>query len=159
MEVTVEHLGAVQFEIKARQHRIACDQPAESGGFDEGMTPPELLLASLGSCAGFYAAQYLKKHHLATEGTIVRVSAEKDTNPPRMNDFRIKVEIPSGIDDEHSAGIAEAVRHCLIHNTLLNSPRMSLEIKHLATEFLCAHRDKTNIRALGAAANAGSERR
>jgi len=61
MEVIVEHLGGVQFEIKARQHRIACDQPAENGGFDEGMTPPELLLASLGSCAGFYAAQYLKK--------------------------------------------------------------------------------------------------
>jgi len=40
MEVTVEHLGGVQFEIKARHHRIACDQPLESGGFDEGMTPP-----------------------------------------------------------------------------------------------------------------------
>jgi uncharacterized OsmC-like protein len=29
----------------------------DTGGFDEGMTPPELLLTSLGSCAGFYAAQ------------------------------------------------------------------------------------------------------
>jgi putative redox protein len=69
MEVTVEHLGAVQFEIKARQHTIACDQPPENGGHDEGMTPPELLLASLGSCAAFYASQYLRKHKLATEGT------------------------------------------------------------------------------------------
>jgi uncharacterized OsmC-like protein len=129
MEVTVEHLGGVQFEIRARQHRIACDQPAENGGFDEGMTPPELLLASLGSCAGFYAAQYLKKHHLATEGTVVRVSAEKATNPPRMNDFRIRVEVPSGISDEHREGIDEAVRHCLIHHTLLNPPRISLELK------------------------------
>ncbi|MGA2003568.1 MAG: OsmC family protein, partial [Terriglobales bacterium] len=73
MEVTVEHLGSVQFEIKARQHTIACDQPAENGGFDEGMTPPELLLASLGSCAAFYAAAYLRKHKLAEEGTRVRV--------------------------------------------------------------------------------------
>lgn len=48
MEVRVEHLGGVQFEITARQHRIVSDQPAENGGFDEGMTPPELLLASLG---------------------------------------------------------------------------------------------------------------
>ena len=51
MEVTVEHLGAVQFEIKARQHTIACDQPAENGGYDEGMTPPELLLASRSCCS------------------------------------------------------------------------------------------------------------
>lgn len=130
MEVRVEHLGSAQFEIQARQHRITCDQPTENGGFDEGMTPPELLLASLGSCAGFYAAQYLKKHQLATEGTIVRVSAEKAANPPRMNDFRIQVELPSRIGDEHSAGIEESVRHCLIHNTLLNPPNISLQIKH-----------------------------
>ena len=81
MEVTVEHLGSVQFEIKARQHTIACDQPPESGGFDEGMTPPELLLASLGSCAGFYAAQYLRKFKLSTEGTRVRVTADKVKDP------------------------------------------------------------------------------
>ena len=53
MEITVEHLGAVQFEIRARQHTIVCDQPETNGGFDEGMTPPELMLASLGSCANY----------------------------------------------------------------------------------------------------------
>ncbi len=129
MNVIVEHLGGVQFEIKARQHRIACDQPPDNGGFDEGMTPPELLLASLGSCVGFYAAQYLKKHELATEGTVVRVSAEKVKNPPRMDDFQIEVEIPSALSDEHRLGVEQTVRHCLIHNTLLNAPRISLEVK------------------------------
>jgi uncharacterized OsmC-like protein len=135
MEVTVEHLGGVQFEIKARQHRIACDQPVENGGFDEGMTPPELLLASLGSCAGFYTAQYLKKHQLPTEGTILRVSAEKTMNPPRMSDFRIQLEIPAGISDQHREGIEEAVRHCLIHNTLLNPPSISVRFALFAQSF------------------------
>ena len=128
MEVRVEHLGGVQFEIRARQHRIACDQPAENGGFDEGMTPPELLLASLGSCAGFYTAQYLQKHGLASEGTVVQVSAQKAKNPPRINDFRIEVEVPRELDDEQRKGIEEAVRHCLIHNTLLNPARISLTV-------------------------------
>lgn len=128
MEVRVEHLGGVQFEIRARQHRIACDQPAENGGFDEGMTPPELLLASLGSCAAFYTAQYLQKHGLASEGTVVQVSAQKAKNPPRINDFRIEVEVPRELDDEQRKGIEEAVRHCLIHNTLLNPARISLTV-------------------------------
>jgi uncharacterized OsmC-like protein len=87
------------------------------------------MLASLGSCAGIYAAQYLRKHQLATEGTRVRVSAEKAQNPPRLNNFRIEVEVPSGISAQYGPGIEEAVRHCLIHNTLLNPPRISLEIK------------------------------
>lgn len=128
MEVLVEHLGAVQFEIKARQHKIVCDQPPENGGFDEGMTPPELLLASLGSCAGFYAAQYLKKYKLAAEGTKVRVTADKFKDPARMDNFRIEVEVPLAFSEEHRNGIREAVNHCLIHHTLLHPPKIALKV-------------------------------
>ena len=130
MEVFVEHLGAVQFEIKARQHTIVCDQPMENGGFDEGMTPPELMLASLASCAGFYAAQYLRKQKLATEGTRVRVTAEKAKDPPRLDNFRIEIDAPITLTAEQRKGVEEAVKHCLIHNTLLHPPRIELEIRN-----------------------------
>jgi putative redox protein len=132
MEVLVEHLGAVQFEIKARQHKIVCDQPPENGGFDEGMTPPELLLASLGSCAGFYAAQYLKKHNLAGEGTRVRVTADKVKDPARMDNFRIEVEVPLAFNEQDRNGIQEAIQCCLIHNTLLYPPKLTLEVSAAA---------------------------
>ena len=132
MEVTVEHLGAVQFEIKARGHVIVADQPRENGGFDEGMTPPELLLASLGSCAAFYAAQYLRKYNLATEGTRVRVTAEKEKNPARIDHFRIEVELPAQLADKHQAGVEDAVHRCLIHNTLLQPPQIHFEYKNIA---------------------------
>lgn len=130
MEVSVEHLGAVQFEIKARQHTIASDQPPENGGFDEGMTPPELFLASLGSCAAFYAAAYLRKHKLADEGTKVRVSAgkRKDKDGARLDDFHISVELPLGLDPRHIEGVERAVHQCLIHNTLLHPPTIAIEI-------------------------------
>src|SRR5437867_32235 len=108
MEIQVEHLGGVQFEIRARQHTIASDQPAENGGFDEGMTPPELLLASLGSCAGFYAAQYLRKHKLATEGTIVRVSADKATDPARLDNFRIAIDVPCELSQLELQGVEQS---------------------------------------------------
>jgi uncharacterized OsmC-like protein len=132
MEITVEHLGSVQFEIKARQHSIICDQPPENAGFDEGMTPPELLLASLGSCAGFYAAQYLNKFKLATKGTLVRVTAEKLKEPPRLGDFVVEVELPVEISEEHKQGVERAVHHCLIHNTLLNPSKIELAIKSMS---------------------------
>lgn len=130
MEVTVEHLGALQFEIKARQHAIVSDQPPESGGHDEGMTPPELLLASLGSCVGFYAAQYLRKHKLATEGTRVRVTADKLKDPARIDNFHIEIETPCALSEQHRGGVENAAHHCLIHNTLLNAPSIVVEIAH-----------------------------
>jgi|SRR5271157_5643848 len=128
LEVLVEHLGAVQFEIKARQHKIVCDQPPENGGFDEGMTPQELLLAFLGSCAGFYATQYLKKNNLAGEGTRVRVTADKVQDPARMDNFRVEVEVPLAFSEQHRNGIQEAIQHCPIHNTLLYPPKITLEV-------------------------------
>ena len=132
MEITVEHLGALQFEIKARGHSVVSDQPTDNGGFDEGMTPPEFLLASLGSCAGFYAAQYLRKHKLATEGARVRVSCEKVKDPvPRMTNFVIEVDAPVELNEDHCKGIQEAVEHCLVHNTLLHAPKISLKVEGL----------------------------
>lgn len=133
MEVSIYHLGAVQFEIQSRQHIVISDQPAENGGYDEGMTPPELLLASLGSCAAFYAAQYLRKYKLATEGTRVRITADKVKDPAaRIDNFRIEVETPIELTEEQRAGVERSVHHCLIHNTLLQPPKITIDIKQPA---------------------------
>ena len=128
LEVTVNHLGAVQFEVKTRGHFLVSDQPEENGGFNEGMTPPELMLASLGSCAGFYAVDYFKRQSLQVEGTRVRVTADKVKGPARLDNFRIEVEVPIELSDEHRKGVEDAVHRCLIHNTLLQPPKIELEI-------------------------------
>jgi uncharacterized OsmC-like protein len=134
MEVTVEHLGSLQFEIRARGHYIASDQPIESGGFDEGMTPPEFLLASLGACAGFYAAQYLRKHKLAMEGARVRVRCETVKDPgPRMTNFVVEVDSPVELTEQHRQGMHEAIGHCPVHNTLLHPPKITLMIESPVT--------------------------
>ncbi len=127
-EVLVDHLGEVQFEVKARSHTVVCDQPIDKGGFDEGMTPPEFLLASLGTCAGYYAVQYLKSHDLPREGLRIRTSAGKAKGPARMADFRIDIECANPLEARHRDGILKAVHACLIHNTLLNPPRIDVDV-------------------------------
>jgi uncharacterized OsmC-like protein len=133
MEVFVEHLGAVQFEIKARQHTVISDQPIDSGGDDEGMTPPELLLASLGSCAAFYAVDYLRRNKIARDGVKTRVTAEKVKGPFRLDNFKIDVEVPGDMDESHLKGLEDAVHRCLIHSTLLHPPKIEFVIHAPAT--------------------------
>jgi uncharacterized OsmC-like protein len=128
MEITVHYLDGVKFEAATRGHRLICDQPLENSGTDAGMSPPELLLASLGTCAGFYAAQYLKTRKLPTAGLEVRVTAEKVLQPARLESFRIRVKTPA-LDPQHVAGIERAVKHCLFHNTLLNAPKVETVIE------------------------------
>jgi len=128
VEVTVKHLDRVKFSIRARSHTIVCDQPAENGGEDSGMTPPEFLLASLGSCAAFYAVQYLKTRNLAESGVEVTVTSEKLKQPARLGNFRIQVVCPVALTVEHTEGLMRAVHHCLVHNTLLSPPEIKIEL-------------------------------
>ncbi|HEY1205495.1 MAG: OsmC family protein [Bryobacteraceae bacterium] len=120
METMVRHIDGVKFVVTSRGHEVVCDQPHDNAGTDAGMSPPELLLASLGSCAGFYAVQYLKARGLAADGLTVRVSAEKAKAPARLASFRIEISVPGLEDERHREGVLRAAKSCLIHNTLLN---------------------------------------
>jgi uncharacterized OsmC-like protein len=128
MEVTVKHIEQVQFSIQSGSHTIVCDQPAENGGQDSGMTPPELLLASLGSCAAFYAVQYLKTRDLANNGVEVSVTAEKLKSPARLGNFHIRVGYPVPLTEEQKTALMRSIHHCLIHNTLLSPPEIAIEL-------------------------------
>jgi putative redox protein len=128
MEVKVSHLGQVKFAIESRNHSILCDQPTDNGGEDCAMTPPELMLASLGSCAAFYAVQYLKTRNLAERGVEVSVTAEKLKQPARLGNFNIRVDCPVPLTEEQTEGLRRSVHHCLIHNTLLAPPEIEIEL-------------------------------
>ena len=131
MEAVIRQLGDLKFEAAARGHRVVCDQPPENGGSDAGMTPPEFLLVSLGTCAAYYAAQYLRTRGLNTDPLNVRVSAEKGTQPARLASFVIDVEMPE-LDSKHYDGLTRAVKSCLIHNTLCHPPAIDLRVHSTA---------------------------
>lgn len=126
--IKVTQIEGVKFSIEARSHTVICDQPAENGGTDAGMTPPELLLASLGSCAAFYAAEYLRTRNLAQSGVEVAVDAEKLKPPARLGNFKVRVISPVALNEEQREAMMRSVRHCLVHNTLLNPPEIAIEL-------------------------------
>ena len=128
MEVKITHLDQAKFAIQSRSHSILWDQSAENGGEDSGMTPPELLLASLGSCAAFYAVQYLKTRNLAESGVEVSVTAERLKSPARLGNFQIRVACPVSLAEEQTEGLMRSMHHCLIHNTLLSPPEIKIEL-------------------------------
>ena len=127
MEVRVSQVEGVQFSVKARTHELVSDQPAENGGKDAGMTPPELLLGALGSCAAYYAVEYLRTRKLAETGVKVRVTAEKLQQPSRLGNFVVTVSCPVPLSDAHNEGLLRAVYHCLIHNSLASPAKIRVE--------------------------------
>ncbi len=126
MKMTVRYAGGVSFEAETRGHRVRTDLEVSSGGTDSAMSPPELLLASLGTCAGFYAMQYLNAHKLPVDSLEIEVIAEKVKDPARLGVFRIEVRGPAEANPD---GLRRAVEKCLIHNTLIHPPRVEIVIE------------------------------
>lgn len=127
MQSYTRYVDGKKFETIVGRHRIITDQPASGGGADAGPSPPELLLTSLGACAGHYAAEYLNTRSLPASEMEIRVSAAKDASPARLASFRITVNVP-GIEERHRQGLLRAVKTCLIHNTLISSPALEVEV-------------------------------
>jgi len=44
-----------RFTARSRDHEVVIDQPVKGGGTDQGMSPVELFVASLGGCVAYYA--------------------------------------------------------------------------------------------------------
>lgn len=132
LETKIVYVDGVRFQVVARNHQITSDQPFENSGTDAGMTPPELLLGSLGSCAGYYAAEYLRTRSIPAAGLTVSVTAQKAQKPARLTDFRISLSV-QGVDDQrHRDGILRAVKSCLIHNTLTCAATIQIELEKTA---------------------------
>ena len=62
-EMVVSHEKGRRFAAEVRGHQIASDQPAPAGG-DTAPTPPELFIASLGTCIGVYIATFAERHEI-----------------------------------------------------------------------------------------------
>jgi len=134
MQSCTRYLEGKKFESFIGGHRIVSDQAPSEGGAGAGPAPPELLLASLGACAGHYAAEYLRTRSLPIAGLHVHVTAEKGERPTRLSAFRVEVDVPAGIDERQRQGVLRAVKACLIHNTLTTVPVVEVEISEATQE-------------------------
>lgn len=133
MQVCTRYLDGMKFESLLGNHWVVTDQLASEGGTGAGPTPPELLLASLGACAGHYAAEYLRARWLPVTGLHVYVTAEKGGQPARLDSFRVEVDVP-GLEEKHRQGVLRSVKACLIHNTLTSAPEIVVEVSGATQE-------------------------
>lgn len=127
MDVDVRFLGGKRFEMSARGHHVVADQPFDDDGADSAMTPPELFLSSLGACAGYYGAEYLRARGIDPDGLAVHVSGTKGEKPARVVSVTFEVTPPAGLDERQREGLLRAVDKCLLKNTLVTPP--SLEVR------------------------------
>lgn len=114
----------VKFQAECRYHKVISDQPVEDGGSDAGMSPVELLIASLGTCIGYYVCLFCQRRKKSTDGLKIELDWEGAENPHRIGSIEARITLPSKLDEKEKAGLLRMARGCTVHNTLESKPEV-----------------------------------
>ena len=123
--VDVSNAGDTVFTVKSKDYEFVVDTHGK------GITPPDTLLASLGSCIGVYVRKYCEGVKLAIGPFTVSLDAELSKDAPVC--FRkIDAVIDFGdtvIDERRKKALLEFIKNCPVHNTLAFHPEVGVRIK------------------------------
>ena len=128
MEMKIAYRGGKKFLVACRGHQLIVDQPAEKEGHDEGMTPPEIFVASIATCMGVYVANYCKNVGLNPNDMLISVQWEQATNPARIGSIRVEIKLPKMESREREDAILKVAEHCLVHNSILQPPKVEIQL-------------------------------
>ena len=126
--VIVSWIKGVQLAVEVRNHRLVLDQPTEEGGQDQGITPVEMFVSSLGGCIGYFAVRFCQRHTIPTDGLKVTMQWEYAERPHRIGAMTAYVDLSFPLDSAMKHRLQQVLEGCTIHQSLADPPGVSVVI-------------------------------
>jgi uncharacterized OsmC-like protein len=120
--IPVSFPGGVRVETQLGAHTVVTDQLPVHGGTDAGPSPYDLFLASIATCAGFYAAAFCQSRKLATEGLALALEVDEDEASHLPKGMTVHLTLPKGFPEQYRAAILRAVENCKVKKSLAAAP-------------------------------------
>ena len=124
MQITFPGGVAVEADIDGTS--IRTDQPVRHGGGGTAPAPFELFLASIGTCAGYYALRFCQERQISTEGLAVSMTWERNPATKLISGIRIEIALPPGFPEKYRTAILRAADQCAVKKHLVEPP--SIEV-------------------------------
>lgn len=113
-------------EIKAGNHSLLADEPAEAGGDDLGPTPYDLVTAGLGACTAMTLRLYADRKKWPLTNVVVHLHHEKihgfdSENPEQkalLDHIWREIELEGELTDEQRQRLLSIAEKCPVHKTL-----------------------------------------
>jgi len=128
--IKTEYKGDMAFETKLGSHTITIDVPESMGGKNRGPTPPEYFVAALSSCVAAFAASYCNRAGLDCSNLSVDASFDKVSNPTRLTNFKLKLNLPNDCCEGREDAILRAASHCPVHHSIEDFEGLEIELLH-----------------------------
>lgn len=127
MKIEMEFPGGVAVDARWGGQLVRTDQPAPLGG-GAAPSPFDLFLASLGTCAGFYALRFCQERGIATGGLRVSLETTRDPETRRLSCVAIALALPAGFPEKYRGAIVRAVDQCAVKKAILSPPVMPVTV-------------------------------
>lgn len=128
MRARIDFPGGVAVNAKIGGHLIQTDQPEKAGGSGFAPAPFDLFLASIGTCAGFYALRFCQQRSIDTHGLAVHLETTADPERKRIANIEIQVELPPGFPAKYQAAIVRAMDQCAVKRHIVEAPEFSIAV-------------------------------
>ncbi len=127
-KISTEYKGDMLFESKIGSHTLKIDVPESMGGKERGPMPPQLFIASLGSCVGALVADYCQKVDIDATDMVVDVTFDKTDSPTRLTNIKVQVRLPHGDCSKRMIALERVAKHCPVHETIDTLEEIAFEI-------------------------------
>ena len=122
MKMDITFPGGAGVDAHFRGFTVRTDQPVKGGGLGSAPAPFDLFLASLGTCAGYYAVRFLQSRDLSTEGLRMSLEPVRDPETRRLTTIRMDVELPGDFPDKYEKAIVRAMDQCAVKKVMVDPP-------------------------------------
>lgn len=126
--ITTHYKGNMLFETQIGNYTLTIDVPAEMGGSERGPQPPQLFIASLGSCIGAFVAQYAERAGIDASSMTVDINFEKAADPTRLVNLKAVVKLPNADCSQRINAIKKVAEHCPVHATIRTMEELEIDI-------------------------------
>jgi len=120
--------GGLRVEALHQGFWIRTDQSIAQGGGGQAPSPFDLFLASIGTCAGFYALRFCQQRNLKTDGLALTLTAERDSERKKVVRVRLEVSLPLDFPEKYRTAIVHAVEQCSVKKHLLHPPAFDITV-------------------------------
>jgi ribosomal protein S12 methylthiotransferase accessory factor len=124
MEITLP--GGVAVEAHFEGSTIRTDQPEKHGGGGTAPAPFDLFLASIGTCAGYYALRFCQERQIPSEGLRLSMTWERSPATKLIVRIRIELALPPGFPEKYRTAIVRAADQCAVKKHLMEAPAIEV---------------------------------
>ncbi|HEY6930209.1 MAG TPA: OsmC family protein [Thermoanaerobaculia bacterium] len=126
--MNIQFPGGSRVEAFHEGFWIRTDQPLAQGGSGSAPSPFDLFLASIGTCAGFYALRFCQQRNLETEGLTLSVTPTRDAAGKHVDQIQIDVTLPPAFPEKYREALLRAMDQCSVKRHLLQPPRFEISV-------------------------------